>query len=138
MAHGDGFALEQLVASAIRDSGVDVVSESFRENAPIDIAVWADALQSSVGNPLLIEVKRRLIHRTDFKRAVDNLAQASRNAGTTWSLLVYGEGPSAAERWASNPTVLVISIPDLLDRMRTSSFIDVVLELRNRRVHGVF
>lgn len=131
-----GFALEELVASAIRASGADVVSESFRENAPIDLAVWADSFQSSVGNPLLIEVKRRLTHKADFKRAVENLAHAARNAGSTWSLLIYGEGPSAADRWTSFPTVLVISFRELLEAMRTASFAEVVRDLRNRRAHG--
>lgn len=137
IASQEGFAFERLVADAIRLSGVDVVSESFGGNAPIDLAVWADSLQSTVGNPLLIEVKRRVTDRGDFKKAVEQLARASRNAGATWSLLVYGEGPTAAGRWVSRPTVLAISIRELLEAMKTNSFVDVVRDLRNRRAHDV-
>lgn len=136
--HSRGWQLEELVASAIRASGVEIVSESFRENARVDLAVWSDALQSSVGNPLLIEVKRKLLSKQEFRRAAEQLASAARDAGSTWGLLLYGEGPTKLDfSWIPMPTVLIISIREILEAMRTATFVDVVRDLRNRRVHGV-
>jgi hypothetical protein len=129
--------LEELVARAIRASSVDAVSESFRESGRADLAVWSDAFQSFIENPLLVEVKFRLLSRKEFKRAADQLAATVREAGSTWGLLLYAEGPQKADLgWVARPTVLVISIRELFEAMRTAAFADIVQDLRNRRVHG--
>lgn len=132
----DGLGFEKLVARALRKSGIDVISETTSRDTGVDLAIWSDSFQGAMGNPLLIQLKLKLDNRAQFKRISDQLASAARNANSTWSLLIYGEGPTAANHWAANPTVLVISMRDLLEEMRGIPFTDVVRGLRNRRAHG--
>ncbi|TPP04987.1 restriction endonuclease [Rhizobium glycinendophyticum] len=132
----DGVGFEKLVARVIRKSGIDVLSETTSSDRGVDLAIWSDSFHGAMGNPLLIQLKLKLDNRAQFKRVSDQLASAARNANSTWSLLIYGDGPAAASHWAANPTVLVISMKDLLGEMRGVPFTDVVRGLRNRRVHG--
>jgi hypothetical protein len=39
--------------------------------------------------------------------------------------------------WQSSPTVLALQIDDLLIRLESMSFPDIVRTMRNRRVHGL-
>lgn len=129
--------LENLVGRALTASAVEIISESPHRDRGADFAVWADAFQASVGNPLLIEIKQRLKTRSEVKRAIDQLTEATKAAGSVWGLLLYGEGLPRSDRvWLSKATVLSISIPELFERMRTRPFVEVILELRNHRTHG--
>jgi hypothetical protein len=132
-----GSQLEELVARAIGESGVDVIAVApiFGETEA-DLAIWSDALQPLVGNPLLIEIKRAL-RPEDAHRAVQRFSAAIRSSGARWGLFLYGEGPEGKKAWKSvPPNVLVMSVRTLLGEMETRPFVDIVKEQRNRRVHG--
>lgn len=138
VANEDGRRLEELVAEAIKSSGVDVVAQSSREDRGVDLAVWSDAFQSSIGNPLLVEIKARLRSRADFRRASHHLASIAFDSGSTWGLLLYGDGPTNVDLTGmSPPTVMVVSIREMLQSLRTATFVEIVHDLRHRRVHRV-
>src|SRR5438552_2978154 len=59
--------LEQLIAEAIRMSGIPTLAERGRlEDAEIAIAVWSDDLEPWMNNPLPIEVKGKLRGQGDL------------------------------------------------------------------------
>jgi hypothetical protein len=95
MASKEGHKLEELVARAIRESGVDVISAApdIRERA--DLAIWSDVLQPFVGNPLLIEIKTQVLRSADAHQAAQQLSAAISSSGAVWGLLLYGEGPES-------------------------------------------
>jgi hypothetical protein len=130
--------VERVVIQALRGSGVDIVSEAPGPDFGADIAVWSDALQPFVGNPLLIEVKSRFRGADELRKATNQLFAAVSSRGSAWGLLLYGEAPEnlLAALKGSPPTILVYSIGDLVNELRTRSFAEVVRDLRNRRVHG--
>lgn len=130
--------VEKTVAEALRDSGVEIVSEASNPDLGADIAVWSDALQPFVGNPLLIEVKSRFHGPDELRRAANQLSEAVASRGAIWGLLLYGEGPQnfASSQKGVPPTILVYSIVDLIEQLRTRSFAEVIRDLRNQRVHG--
>jgi hypothetical protein len=130
--------VEQIVGRALRGSGADIVSEASSPELRADIAVWSDALQPFVGNPLLIEVKSGFRGPDELRRAANQLFSAVSSGGGTWGLLLYGEDPEdlAITQKGLPPTVLVCSIGDLIGQLRTRSFAEVIRDLRNRRVHG--
>lgn len=98
-----------------------------------DLGVWSDDLDAIGGNPLLVEIKRSL-----RPGAVEQVLRAL-NAHPTarLALLVYIEPPSRAELAQARFPVLVISLQQLLERMASASFAQVVRELRNRSAHGL-
>jgi hypothetical protein len=134
-------ALESLVAAALRDSSVEVVAENEptkrRTDTRADLAVWSDALQPLVGNPLLVEVKYSIGSAKQVEDVVRRFAKTVSDAGGGWGLLVYLEGPeSKLASWSQHPTLLMIPLRELLYRMRSHSFSEIIRELRNERVHG--
>lgn len=132
-----GQRLEELVARVIRESGVDVISEASNIGEAADLAIWSDALQPIVGNPLLVEIKLQIHGPEDARLAVQELSKVISSSGTVWGLLLYGEGPENKRIWRSlPPNVLVMSLRTLIRQMEHRSFVDVIREQRNQRVHG--
>ena len=130
--------IETLVAQVLRESGAEVVAESGTPNTRIDLVVWSDGLRTYVDNPFPIEIKARLRTREDAKRALNQTERSANLIGSRWSMLLYGEGPTSSDRvWLSNPAVLALKIDDLLVRLESVSFPEIVRTLRNRRVHGL-
>jgi hypothetical protein len=133
--------LESLISRALDDSGVEVISESEgsrgRADRGIDFAIWSDALQPFVGNPLLVQVKFSLKSGADARAVTKRFAESISAVGGRWGLLVYLEGPEPYLGLGSQyPTVLAISVRDLLTRLRLQSFDQIVRDMRNKRVHG--
>jgi hypothetical protein len=130
-----------LIATAIRESGVDTqASDSHRssgEEIPADIAVWSDDLASLIGNPLPIEVRSSLLTAQDAERAAKNLMRAIIGAQVRWGLILFTKATSDAVRTLSKYPVLAMSIEDFLEGLRERSFSRIVIDLRNRAVHGV-
>ena len=135
---GDARKFEEVISAGIRNSGVEVAVEPILENRGMDLAVWADEFQVLLGNPFLIQVKFRLEGDKQIRIALKQCASATERSGGRWSLLIYGTGPRIFRKhWLSlAPNVLVISASDLFERMRRQSFVEVVVGLRNLRVHG--
>lgn len=133
-----GQALEEITIKALRDSGVDLVVKASEIDRGADLAIWSDVLESYIGNPLLVEIKSRIRKPEDARRAMQQLAFAVQRSGTRWGLLLYAEGPPGGDRaWkTSPPTILVHSLPALIEAMRERSFAEIIRDLRNRRVHG--
>lgn len=124
-------------------AGAEVVTlePSFGNRLRPDIAIWSDALEPYVGNPLLIEVKRSIHRGIGLQKAVDQLQNYMRHAGSMWSILLYVdglEGRSDLEFYARTaPNVIVLQMKTFVERLRHESFFHVVRTLRNKRVHGV-
>jgi hypothetical protein len=119
-----------VILEAIEASrGVGVVSA----DSSFDLGVWSDDLDAIGGNPLLVEIKRSLT-----RGAVDQVLRAlDAHPTARLALLVYTEPSPQAELARSRFPVLVISLQQLLDRMASASFAEVVRDLRNRIVHGL-
>ena len=138
LASRDYAGVEQAVGRALRGAGTDVISEAHSTRPAADLAVWSDALQPFVGNPLLIEIKARTQGMSALRRAAQQLAAVVAARGAGWGLLLYGEEPASpppSER-SLPPTIPVYPIEKLIRELGARSFADVVRDLRNRRVHG--
>ncbi|MBR8094704.1 hypothetical protein KDX09_35670 [Burkholderia cenocepacia] len=137
--NSDGKALEDVIGKALEGADLDgIAREASSKDARPDFAVWVDALASTVGNPLLIEVKLQLSDRPSMRMAAARLSEAVLATGTRFGLLVYGEGPPSDQVDRTLPfNVLALSATKLLESLRTNSFAAVISQLRNRRVHGV-
>jgi hypothetical protein len=131
--------VESVTADALRLAGVDVFSEAAVANRRVDFAIWSDALQPVTGNPLLVEVKGELRSADALRKAAQQLSTATSAAGTAWGLLLYGDVLISDERllFAAPPNVLILSLSTLFEEMRERPFVEIVTNLRNRRVHGV-
>jgi hypothetical protein len=130
--------VEDIVVSALRASGVSVVARSGTSDTRVDLAVWADEFDPLIGNPLLIEIKRKL-HRELIPALLDQLSTYLQQGNSQWALVLYLRGPTQIPKMPStlSSRVLFLEVRELLDRLRKSGFGSIVRDLRNRRVHGV-
>jgi hypothetical protein len=127
---------ERIVLEAIRASDPAVVVDvQQRSSGRPDVAVWADDLESWVGNPLLIEVKARLNGSAAelVRRQLQSYIELS---NSRWALVLYGEGPPQEGAAAlSSPPVLFMRLDYFLNSLRTGGLADIVRPLRNAAVH---
>ncbi|HZM80337.1 MAG TPA: leucine-rich repeat domain-containing protein [Candidatus Limnocylindrales bacterium] len=123
-----------LLKEALDDSGV-IAAEGGNTDQRFDLGVWSDDLDSIAANPLLIEVKRKL-HRVAVDQAHRYLAESpTARAALIVSLVPVDREVTERLRRSGQP-VWVILLRDLLERMRSESFAEVVRDLRNRAAHG--
>jgi len=140
LQNADGTSLEGIVTDAMRASGVSMItstSERRSLDGGFDLGIWSDDLESSVSNPLLIDLKLRIASRRDMNVVRDQVASFARARSVDWALILYGEGPP---NWDDDvelaPPVLIYRIADLLERLRTESFAVVVSSLRDRAIRA--
>ncbi|HUW94152.1 MAG TPA: hypothetical protein VMW58_00045 [Anaerolineae bacterium] len=136
--HAAGRDLERLVVSALEQSGIPVVARSDEPDIGADLAIWADELESWVPNPILIEIKVNLKSEEQARR-LSNLVSSYREASDAdLALVLYASGPPRGLEWHRLPGsgVLFLEVRELFDRLRESSFAEIVRELRNRWAHG--
>lgn len=129
--------LESFVESLLKQGGVTTMATSLTTPGRwhYDIAVWIDELQPYVGNPLPIEVRYEIPEPAELQR----LNRKVTGGGSPWVLVLHVQDSiDPSDAWSRLPsTILHIRIADLVEKMRTSTFPDVVRDLRNRAIHGV-
>jgi hypothetical protein len=122
------------------DAGVEVVAGARIGDHRADFAIWSDVLGTYVGNPLIGEVRGTLRTIDAVRQALAQLTHYIHAAGASWGLLLYAHGPDpsrTAVEAQQAARVIVLSLDELLERLRSSSFFDIIRDLRNRKVHGV-
>jgi hypothetical protein len=122
---------QALLEEAIELSGAAAVKSALPDQG-FDLGVWADDLDAVAGNPLLIEVKNRISEHA-VRQVLLRLHQVP---GARLGLLVHLDAASPSEVPGLNYPILAICLTELLERMRTRSFAQVVRDLRNEAVHG--
>jgi hypothetical protein len=127
-----------VLVEAIEASGSIAVVNTEGDRG-FDLGVWSDDLEAIGGNPLLVEVKRSLV-----PGAVDQVLHSlADHPSARLGLVVYLEPPagdqppSRAELGQTRFPVLVISLQQLLRRMASASFAEVIRDMRSRMVHGL-
>ena len=122
----------------LKESGLKTISEPTTRDQGFDFGVWSDDLQKIVGNPLFVQVKTKLIDYAHAQRCMRQLSAATIESGTLWGLLLYYECNVPLQKLtrSSPPNILILSIQELLESMKSKTFAQVVINLRNRRVHG--
>lgn len=124
----------RVLIQAVEESGA-VAVQSPESDFGFDLGVWSDDLDAIAANPLLIEIKR------SFGTEAVQQAWAGLHATVSAqvALVVFLDPLSADSKGLGTARfpVLAISLPELLRRMRTASFAEVVRDLRNRSVHGL-
>jgi hypothetical protein len=141
-----------LLAQALRKSVPSTVVESpllqDRNNPALeytksvmrpDLMVWSDEFGPWIGSPLIIEVKRILRGEKDCNDAVQQTLSYLQLSQTRSALIIYASKTSSIANLSSisSPNVFFFDIHELLNTMRTKSFAKVMVDLRNRRVHGI-
>lgn len=136
---GDSVQVERVVAEILRRAGATVEEYGDPKEHGVDFAVWSDALQRSLGNPILIEVRASQLNEKSFQHAYSRLTRQVQESGSAAGLLLYlertGKRFEKPEAWV--PSVLWFDVEDFAKRLSEKSFAEVLVERRNRTVHGL-
>ena len=133
-----GLELEKLISDLLSEVGY-VVSQPYGERkGAVDFAVWIDALQATIGNPVPVEVKANISTPIALREAETQLRKHLERVGTKLGLLVYaphGEIPFPAAS-PGFPIVVRLSGARLIDLLEEGSFESEILRVRNQVAHG--
>ena len=123
---------ENAVIRAIGSSGVNVLVRSKYWDSGADMAVWADELEGSVGNPLLMEVKQHISGSTSITRLANQLDSYLESSNAGWLLLLYLKGPEEdSEVWKQFPEyVMHMPVPKFLKIFEERNLVEIVQSLK--------
>ena len=129
---------EDLVNDILKASGIHVVTRAKDPDAGPDFAIWLPELDTILGNPILIEIKKSLSGRADVTTAVNKITNYMTRSNSRFALLLYLEGPSTdvAQSEARTYQVLLLRLPELIESLKNESFSSHIRRLRNKLVHG--
>lgn len=127
--------LEEHISSVLKSAGAEVVVQSKKSDRSVDLAVWSDQWETSVGNPLLVEVKSHVNNRRQAENAVSQLQKYIGESGTRTGLLVVGQGVEWFERLPKSKLkqVLVLSALDLVQQVEHEDLGMVILNAIHRK-----
>ncbi len=136
---GDEF--ERLVADLLRDAGAhvqtvtdDVLGEATAE-VEVDMAAFVPGEELRLGT-FLIVVKRGELDAATSRVAQEQLSRRVRQVDVGLGVFVYDRaGPNVEEIRA--PMVFSISIDQLMDELEQRPLNELLVEARNRAVHGM-
>jgi hypothetical protein len=133
-----GHELEQRTASLLQDAGFIVASPAEVKDRGADFAVWADELQSTLGNPLLVQVKGGSLTKSRIEEAAAQLRRYAESVQGRCALLVYWdkdqrEFPIVSRGW---PLIIQLSGVELMRLVEENRLSDELLRRRNAAVHG--
>jgi hypothetical protein len=131
--------VERTVAQLLRVSRTTAIEGKGARDRGADFAVWSDSLRSSLGSPILIEVKATNLNHFSFRAAYSNLAKQVQESGSAAGLLLYldksGKRFPRPATWI--PSVLWFDAEDFAKELSRKSFGEVLAEQRNKIVHGL-
>ena len=131
----------QLVMLALQNSGYSTIKYNpllgdSKAARRADLVVWSDEFGPWIGNPLIIEVKRTL---KEPRSAVQQVLSYLQLSQTRSALILYANKTASLGNLLSisPPNIFFLDVHELLTAMSTKSFAQVMIDLRNRRVHGI-
>jgi hypothetical protein len=129
--------LEVLVYDLLLACGLTINKNIRHDNSEIDFAIWSDALATYVGNPLVVELKSSIVDRRTIESAYSQLTRYLNVTNAGWGILLYKTGPKHVENFKPYvANIIPIQLEWLISELRTTSFENIIRDLRNNRVHG--
>lgn len=130
------FKLEHLVAKLFEVAGA-VVSTRPEPDHGVDMAVWIDDLQSTIGNPLLVEVKAGNLTESRLSLAERQIQSFLSRVPARAGLIVY-QGQASQRlsfRRFTSPYIWCFSVKELIEIISKGQLAAEIIRRRNEAVH---
>src|SRR6266487_29218 len=145
---GDKFReteIVDLVMLALQEGGVSIIARSpatlkagQTRNFSADLAIWSDDFNPWIGNPLLLEVKAFKQKHVQIDDVVEQVLTYLQPNNARSALILYvGEPSLQTLSPQAYPNVFYMEVRELFVRLQTKSFAQILIDMRNRRIHGV-
>jgi nucleoside 2-deoxyribosyltransferase len=136
---GTGAELEAFLANLLKSEGEVLTQLHYRVgDKGVDIALWIDALEPSLGNPILVEVKKGILSEASLGVAEEQLRRYLTLTNTNLGLLIYldSRGKRFKRSRFAMPLVIRLDARDLLRQLSQQSLANVLLSERNQIAHS--
>jgi hypothetical protein len=132
-----GFAFEQLVSDLLRETGAQAEQRSAGEpDMGVDIAAFIPGEEQRLGT-VMFQVKSGELSDRALREVQQRLSDQVLQAGAGLGVLVYDQITPAARNTEPAPLVLRLGIDELLAELETRPLSAVLIQARNRAVHGM-
>ena len=114
-----------------------VVHESSHPDVGADMAIWLDALESSLGNPVIVELKTGHLSEPQLKEAELQLRHSLQKTNGRVGLLVYLDqaGRRFPSQSSGSPLVVRLEANDFADLIARDELAHELVSERNKSVH---
>ena len=131
--------LESALAELFRRAGATVVTADESDDQGADLALWIEEVQTTIGNPILTEVKTGRLDPARLATAEHALRSWLLQARTFMGLLVYWDanGKAFSKTMGVFPLVKLMSVEELLTSLRHGTLASELVAVRNKAVHGI-
>lgn len=134
-----GIELETYVKNLLTQLDLDIVIENQKKfkDFRADFSLWLDELNSTIGNPVIVEVKSR-ISQSSYKNAINQLTHYIDKSNAKAGLLIYNNPNKIYfERETGSPNIFSIDINELANQLKNKGFGELLVDLRNKSIHKI-
>lgn len=126
------------VANLLKSEGVVLNLSQGPKDKGSDMSLWIDSLESSLGNPILVEVKTGRLSDSALARAEHQLRRSIQNTNASAGLLVYADrrGRHFKPSKFKLPLVIRLDLRDLVEKLSEHPIDYILLSERNRIAHS--
>jgi hypothetical protein len=133
-----GADAEEQTAFLLQRAGLIFFEAPRTADRGADFAIWADELDSSLGNPLLVQVKAGRISASQLRAAAEQLREYVEKTHGRFGLLIYWdragrEFPRVSPTW---PVIFQLSGTVLANLVTRGELAEELLRLKNTAIHG--
>lgn len=130
--------LERFVADLLKRTDTGIVRETHHPGSGADMAIWLDDIESTLGNPVLVEVKLGRFNERRLGKAETQLRRYLNNTNARVGLLLYLDFsgrrfPKTSSGW---PLVIRLDVREFADIVLRGQLVNALIEERNKVVHG--
>jgi hypothetical protein len=139
LRQSSGATVERFAADLIRATGVTALEQNLgRGGRGADLAVWSDALEPSLGNPILFEIKAGKLDDQTIFAAFNRLAKQVSESDARFGVLLYLDegGRRFQAPKISGASVLSFELEDFARELLKKPLANALIERRNQIVHG--
>lgn len=132
-----GQTFEKLVARLFEQAGAIVTRQPKHYDRGADMAIWLDEVQSSLGNPLLVEVKFGRITNSMLNEAEEGLRSLISKGHARAGFLIYldRERQHFAKTRRYWPLVIRLDAYELVELISHNELVNTLLQERNQVAH---
>jgi hypothetical protein len=133
----EGFELEAYLTNLFERNNTVVVQKADYPDSGVDMAIWIDEIESTLGNPVLIEVKVGRLSEDRLKKGELQLRRYLIQTNSSVGILVYldqngQQFPSSPSGW---PLVIRIDARELAGLLANGELVSTLIQARNQAVH---
>jgi len=133
----NGRALKTFVVNLLEKVNMVMAQDSYYPDSGVDIAIWLDSIEATLGNPVLVEVKAGQLSEQFLREAESQLRHYLTKTNARVGLLIYFDQsgrrfPASSPEW---PLVVRLDVRDFIDLLSENALATVLIAERNKAVH---